>query len=62
MVHTFFSTVSFILALASLTLAPALFTAEYKKLPRDLAPATALVVTGESEQGFNLYFTLGYAM
>lgn len=44
-VLTFSSTVFLILALASLTLAPALFTAEYKKLPRDLAPATALVVT-----------------
>lgn len=28
-------------------LAPALFTAEYRKLPSDLAPATAFLVTGK---------------
>lgn len=31
---------------ASVTVLPALFTAEYKKLPKDLAPAKALLCTG----------------
>lgn len=48
---TFSSTVFLILAVVSLTLAPALFTAEYRKLPRDLAPATALVVTVQMKTG-----------
>lgn len=42
---TFSSTVFLIFALASLTVLPALFTAEYKKLPMDLAPARALFDT-----------------
>lgn len=46
---TFSSTVFLILAPASLTFAPALLTAEYRKLPNDFAPATALVVTVEQK-------------
>jgi hypothetical protein len=44
-VLTFSSTVFLILALASLTVFPALFTAENRKLPMDFAPCKAFVDT-----------------
>lgn len=46
MILTFSPTVFFILAPASLTVFPALFTALYKKLPIDFAPCKALIETG----------------
>lgn len=47
---TFSSTVFLILAPALETVSPALFTAEKRKLPMVLAPATALVDTGNKYQ------------
>lgn len=46
--HTVSSTVFLILAPASVTVLPALLTAEAKKLPIDLAPCIALVDTSSS--------------
>lgn len=40
---------------ASVTVFPALLTAEYKKLPKDLAPAKALLCTGIKDS-FNTFF------
>jgi hypothetical protein len=48
-VLTFSSTVFLILALASLTVFPALLTAENRKFPMDFAPCKAFVDTAEKQ-------------
>jgi len=50
MILTFSPTVFLILAPASLTVFPALFTALYKKLPIDFAPCKALVDTENTKE------------
>lgn len=54
MILTFSPTVFLILAPASLTVFPALFTALYKKLPIDFAPCKALVDTGNTKETRNI--------
>lgn len=51
---TFSSTVFLIFMLASLTVFPALFTAEYKKLPKDFAPIIALFDTETNKTQHNV--------